>query len=140
MIATGTASPATSSIRAMSSDRSTPARVAVYSDDSSTRETVIRALGPEYEFLEIATPSMVISIMDSGTVDLAILDGEASPAGGLGLAKQLKDELDPCPPLLVLTGRPDDRWLAKWSNADASVSHPIDPIALGAAVAKLLRP
>jgi hypothetical protein len=57
----------------------------------------------------------------------------------MGLAKQLRDEIDPCPPLLVLTGRPDDAWLATWSRADASVSHPIDPLELGRAVVGLLR-
>ena len=67
--------------------------------------------------------------MDAGGIDLAILDGEAVPAGGMGIARQLKDEIYRCPPMLVLTGRPDDGWLATWSRADAAVPHPIDPIA-----------
>ena len=113
-------------------------RVLVYSDDATTRASVVVALGPEYEVTEVATPAMTVSILDNEKVDLAILDGEAVPAGGLGLAKQLKDELRACPPLLVITGRRDDRWLAKWSRADASISHPIDPIELGATVSKLL--
>ena len=46
----------------------------------------------------------------------------------MGLAKQLKDEIADCPPILVLTGRPDDAWLASWSRAEAAVPHPIDPI------------
>jgi DNA-binding response OmpR family regulator len=82
---------------------------------------------------------VVVSTIDAGGIDLAILDGEAAPAGGMGLAKQLKDEVADCPPILVLTGRPDDAWLASWSRAEAAVSHPIDPIALGEAVAALLR-
>ena len=77
--------------------------------------------------------------MDAGEIDLAILDGEAVPAGGMGIAKQLKDEIYQCPPLLVLTGRPQDAWLATWSRADAAVPHPIDPIQLAEAVAGLLR-
>ena len=67
--------------------------------------------------------------MDAGGIDLAILDGEAVPAGGMGIAKQLKDEIYHCPPMLVLTGRPQDAWLATWSRAEAAVPHPIDPIA-----------
>ena len=67
--------------------------------------------------------------MDAGGVDLAILDGEAVPAGGMGIAKQLKDEIYQCPPVLVLTGRPQDAWLATWSRAEAAVPHPIDPLA-----------
>ena len=44
-----------------------------------------------------------------------------------------------CPPLLVLTGRPDDAWLATWSRADGVVGHPVDPVRLPAVVASLLR-
>ena len=65
--------------------------------------------------------------MDSGKIDLAILDGEATPAGGMGIAKQLKDEIYRCPPVLVLTGRPQDAWLATWSRADGGRAAPARP-------------
>ena len=81
---------------------------------------------------------MVIRTMDEGGIDLVILDGEATPTGGVGIAKQLKDELETCPPILVLTGRPDDAWLATWSRAEAAVPHPIDPIRLADAVVGIL--
>ncbi len=120
-------------------------KILVYSDDADTREQVILALGrrphpdlPEAEYVEVATEPVVLQQMDSGTVDLAILDGEAVPAGGMGIAKQLKDEIYQCPPLLVLTGRPQDAWLATWSRADAAVPHPIDPLLLAEAVNRLL--
>jgi DNA-binding response OmpR family regulator len=126
---------------------SDPLRILVYSDDPRTREQVMLALGtrihpdlPELSYLETATAPMVISRMDAGGVDLAILDGEAVPAGGLGIAKQLKDELADCPPIVVITGRRDDAWLATWSGAEAALPHPIDPIKLAEAVAALLRP
>jgi DNA-binding response OmpR family regulator len=122
-----------------------PVRVLVYSDDADTRERVILALGrrphpdlPEAEYVEVATEPVVIQQMDSGTIDLAILDGEAAPAGGLGIAKQLKDEIFRCPPILVVTGRPQDAWLATWSRADAAVPHPVDPLLLGEVVVRLL--
>ncbi|MFV8241824.1 response regulator transcription factor [Mycolicibacterium peregrinum] len=123
-----------------------PLRILVYSDNPRTREQVRLALGkrvhpelPELEYVEIATAPMVVAQMDAGGIDLAILDGEATPAGGMGVAKQLKDEVANCPPILVLTGRPDDAWLASWSQAEAAVPHPIDPIRLGDAVVSLLR-
>ena len=125
-----------------------PARVTVlvYSDDVDTRQQVILALGkrphpdlPELEYVEVATEPVVIQQMDSGVIDLAILDGEAVPAGGMGIAKQLKDEIYQCPPLLVLTGRVQDNWLATWSRADGAVSHPLDPIELAETVIRLLR-
>ena len=87
----------------------------------------------------MATEPVVIQNMDAGGIDLAILDGEAVPAGGMGIAKQLKDEIYHCPPVLVLTGRPQDAWLATWSRAEAAVPHPIDPIQLAEAVVGLLR-
>ena len=122
-------------------------KVLVYSDDVNTRQQVILALGrrvhpdlPELEYVEVATEPVVIQNMDAGRVDLAILDGEAVPAGGMGIAKQLKDEIYHCPPVLVLTGRPQDAWLATWSRAEAAVPHPLDPIQLAEAVIGLLRP
>jgi DNA-binding response OmpR family regulator len=122
-------------------------RVLVYSDDMNTRATVVRALGPhphpdlpQVEYLECATEPVVIAAMDAGGIDLAILDGEAVPAGGMGIARQLKDEIFRCPPLLVLIGRAEDGWLATWSRADAAVAYPIDPLALAETVVRLLRP
>ena len=122
-------------------------RILVYSSNNRTREQVRSALGrrihpdlPELHYLDVATAAVVVAQVAGGGFDLVILDGEATPAGGLGLAKQLKDEVDPCPPILVLTGRSDDAWLATWSRAEAAVPHPIDPIRLGEAVAELLRP
>lgn len=118
----------------------------VYSDDSDTRGQVVLALGtrphpdlPPFEYVECATEPVVIQHMDTGTVDLAILDGEAVPAGGMGIARQLKNEIYRCPPILVLTGRPQDAWLATWSLADGAVAHPIDPILLAEGVIDLVR-
>ena len=121
--------------------------VLVYSDDRRTRAAVLSALGrrpgpglPLIEYFECATEPAVIARMDAGGVDLAILDGEAVPAGGMGICRQLKDEVYRCPPLLVLVGRPQDAWLATWSRADAVVAHPLDPIVVAQTVAGLLAP
>jgi DNA-binding response OmpR family regulator len=131
-----------------STSASAPAlRVLVYSDDADVRQQVQLALGkrphpdlPPLEYVEVATEPVVIRTMDSHTIDLAILDGEAVPAGGMGIARQLKDEIYRCPPLLVLTGRAQDNWLATWSRADGAVAHPLDPFELVDAVVRLLRP
>ena len=124
----------------------TPLKVLVYSDDANTRQQVILALGrrphpdlPELTYVEVATEPVVIQQLDAGGIALAILDGEAVPAGGLGIAKQLKDEIYECPPVLVLVGRPQDAWLATWSRAEAVVTHPIDPVQLAESVIGLLR-
>ncbi|WP_169570415.1 response regulator transcription factor [Nocardioides insulae] len=130
----------------MTDPNAKPLQVLVYSDDVTTREQVILALGrrphpdlPEVEYVQVATEPVVLAHLDAGGIDLAVLDGEAVPAGGLGIAKQLKDEIDPCPPIVVLTGRPQDAWLATWSRAEAAVSQPIDPVELAGKVVALLR-
>ncbi|MBO0812618.1 MAG: hypothetical protein J2P23_11325 [Microlunatus sp.] len=126
----------------------TPARVAtvlVYASDRTVRAQVRAALGrkvasdlPEIRIVEAATQPAVIKAADAGGIDLLLLDGEARP-GGMGVCRQLKDEVYNCPPVLIITGRPDDAWLATWSRADAAVPHPIDPVTLPTAVAAMLR-
>lgn len=122
-----------------------PLVVLLYASDRTVRENIRLTLGrklaadlPAIQVLEVATQPAVITAMDAGGIDLAILDGEAVP-GGMGLCRQLKDEVFNCPPVLVLIGRPDDAWLATWSRADGAVSHPVDPIRLPEAAAALLR-
>ena len=123
-----------------------PLQVLVYSDDKTTRSDVMLALGkrphpdlPRVEYVECATEPVVWQHLDAGGLDLVILDGEAVPAGGMGIARQMKDEIFQSPPALVITGRPQDAWLATWSKAEAAVPHPIDPLQLADAVIRLLR-
>lgn len=118
----------------------------VYSDDAAVRDQVRGAVGRRpaddlgrIDWVECATGKQVLAALQTGDVDAVVLDGEAWPTGGIGLAKQMKDELADCPPVLVLIARPDDRWLATWSQADAVVRHPIDPPELSDALADLLR-
>ena len=121
-------------------------RVLLYSDDSQTRAAVRMAVGrrpapdlPAVDWVECATHDAVVMHADAGGLDVLVLDGEAAPSGGMGLCRQLKSEIYRCPPVLVLTGRPQDAWLAAWSLADAAVPHPLDPMAVVEAVADLAR-
>ncbi len=120
--------------------------VLLYSDDKTTRDAVRVTVGRRpardvevSSWRECATAEAVIEAVENATFDVLILDGEAAPLGGLGLCRQLKSEIFDCPPILVLTGRPQDGWLATWSLADQAVPHPLDPIVLAAAVAALGR-
>lgn len=121
-------------------------KVLVYSDDADTRAQIRLAAGrrpapdvPRVEFVECATEPAVIRALDEGGFGVAILDGEAAPAGGMGVCKQMKDEIYDCPPVLLIIARPDDGWLATWSRADAVTSHPIEPMRLAEALAALMR-
>ena len=118
----------------------------LYSDDARTRSSVKLAVGrrpaadvPRVTWVECATEPAVIARVDKGGLDLIVLDGEASPAGGMGICRQLKDEIFHCPPVIVLIGRQDDRWLATWSRADAVIAYPLDPIRVAASVAEMMR-
>ena len=126
--------------------------IIVYSDDASVRAAITAALGkrvsddlPEHQIEEFATGPALRAFVDRKSVsgelraDLFILDGEAVPEGGMGIARQLKDEVFNCPPVLLITGRREDAWLAAWSRAEASVIHPIDPFTLANTVANLMR-
>ena len=121
--------------------------IVIYSDDSSVRAAITTALGnrvasdfPAHKIHEFATGPALRAFVDRGSqVDLFILDGEAVPEGGMGIARQIKDEVFNAPPVLLITGRREDAWLAAWSRAEASVMHPIDPFTLAQTVADLLR-
>jgi len=131
----------------VSSEQAAPQslKVLVYSDDRLVRQQVMLALGvrpaahlPALEYTEVATEPALISRVDSTRFDLLILDGEAAPAGGMGISRQLKDEIYRCPPILVLVGRPADAWLATWSRADGAVLLPVNAIALAEEATRLL--
>lgn len=122
------------------------ATVLVYSHNANTREQVRLAAGrrpaadvPPVEFLECATLPAVLKALDKGGIDVCVLDGEAVPAGGMGVCRQIKDEVFNCPPVLLLIGRPQDAWLATWSRAESAVTLPVDPVEFPEALASLLR-
>src|SRR5512140_3623755 len=128
----------------MITDLERPLAVLVYSDDAAARTSVIAAMGrrpaadlPLVECHEFATEPALIRRLDAGGVDLAILDGEAVPSGGMGIARRMKNEIYGAPPVLLLLGRPQDAWLATWSQAEAVIPHPIDPVLLAQAAAAL---
>jgi DNA-binding response OmpR family regulator len=120
--------------------------VLVFSHRPEIREIIVTAVGrrpaPDLgrvRYVEADTIAEVLYEMDSGGIDLAILDGEAQPTGGMGLSRQLKNEITDCPPIVVAVRRKDDRWLATWSQADAVIVHPLDPLISAETVAEVLR-
>ncbi|WP_347350044.1 response regulator [Intrasporangium sp.] len=120
--------------------------VLLYSDDITTRDAVRAAVGRRpakdvevVRWHECATHAAVEKAVHTDHFDMLVLDGEAAKVGGMGICRQLKNEIFDCPPVIVLTGRPQDSWLAAWSLADLAVPHPLDPIALASAVADLAR-
>ncbi|WP_232662245.1 hypothetical protein [Pseudonocardia sp. TRM90224] len=129
-----------------SPDAHEPLNVLVFSHRAEVREAITMAVGrrpaPDLgrvRYVEAGGMAEVLRAMDGGTIDLAILDGEAQPTGGMGVSRQLKNEIDDCPPIIVTVRRRDDRWLATWSQADAVIVHPLDPLTSAETVADVLR-
>ena len=120
--------------------------VLVYSQRAEVRTGMRTAVGrraaPELgriDWVECANYSQVKNQLDSGLIDLVILDGDAQPTGGVGLCRQFKNKIKDCPPIIVLLLRSQDRWLATWAQADAVLLRPFDPVTAAAAVAQTLR-
>lgn len=123
----------------------------VFSDDSSVRQAVIDGVGrrpaknlPRVSWTEAATAEGVrLAIKDREAdskkpFDALVLDAEAKKLGGMGLAHELYTELDSRPPVVLLTARPQDDWLAAWSKAEVVVPRPLDPLSLQEGVARAL--
>ncbi len=122
-----------------------PSMVLLYSDDAKVRDTMRLAIGTRpaadllVKFVEASSHDEVIRLVDDTDIDLLVLDGEAAPSGGLGIARQLKDEIEDCPPTCVVIARAADRWLAAYARVDATLTHPLDPMTTGQTVATMLR-
>jgi DNA-binding response OmpR family regulator len=120
--------------------------VLLYSDDPRVREQMRLAIGTRpaadvaIEFVEVATYDECLRLVDDYEVDLMVLDGEATPAGGIGIARQIKDDRPAdSPPTCVVIARAADRWLAAYAQVDATLVYPLDPIATGQTVTRMLR-
>lgn len=129
----------------MTAPEATQYTVLLYSDDPAVRDTMREAIGIRptadtvVEFVDAATYAECVKLIDDYEIDLVVLDGEAAPAGGLGIARQLHDEIAETPPTVVVIARAADRWLAAYAKVTATLTHPLDPVTTGRTVAELLR-
>ncbi|MDR2373694.1 MAG: response regulator [Bifidobacteriaceae bacterium] len=122
-----------------------PISILLYSDNAAVRGEVRAFLGDSLgedarpiEWTEVATHEMVVILAQEGVYDLIVMDNEASRLGGVGLTRQLREELDWTPTILLLLARQQDAWLGAWSGADAALLQPVDPLELGSVVAGLV--
>jgi DNA-binding response OmpR family regulator len=119
--------------------------VLLYSDDVAVRDKIRMAIGTRpaadlaVEFVDASTWEECRRLLDVYEIDLMVLDGEASPAGGLGIARQTKDEYPDPPPVCVVIARAADRWLAAFAQVDQTLIYPLDPVTTGQTVATMLR-
>ncbi|MEV6346052.1 hypothetical protein [Actinoplanes sp. NPDC051851] len=129
----------------MSDATPTKYTVLLYSDDAAVRDRFRLAIGPRpaadlaVEFADASSWEECRRLLDDYEIDLMVLEGEATPAGGLGIARQTKDEYPSPPPTCVVIARAADRWLAAYAQVDATLLAPLDPVTTGQTVAGLLR-
>ena len=118
--------------------------VLLYSDDLAVRDRIRLAIGVRpaadlsVEFVDASTWEECRILLDTYEIDLMVLDGEATPASGLGIARQTKDEYATPPPTCVVIARAADRWLAAFAQVDATLVHPLDPVTTGQTIAGML--
>jgi DNA-binding response OmpR family regulator len=119
--------------------------VLLYSDDAEVRDRMRLAIGTRpavdltVKFVDASTYAEVVKLVDDTDIDLLVLDGEATPGGGLGIARQLKDEIADAPPVVLAIARAADRWLASYAKVEGTIMYPLDPVTTGETVSALLR-
>lgn len=95
----------------------------------------------DIELLEVATPQRALAQLDAeGDFDLVVADADTAPTGGFALSREMKARVQmgrDMPPVILLIARDADRFLAKWSQADAFLSKPPDPFDLAEVVRAL---
>ena len=117
----------------------------VFSDDVEVREAVISGVGiqaskdtPRITWHEAATMFGVVELVKEHDFAFLVLDAETQKHGGMGIAKELENTFDKVPPIIFLTARQQDAWLATWAGAAAIVTAPLDPLTLQETVARVL--
>ncbi len=123
-----------------------PLTILVFTGDKDRRHAVVNRIGlraskdtPRIEWVEAETGFGVRDAFDQQDFAMLILDAEAKKEGGMSIAQDLRETRDGVPPIVFLTARAQDEWLATWAGAAAVVADPIDPIILQETVADVLR-
>ena len=112
--------------------------VLLVSPDERSRElmalavrSIERRLGEELRFRAAANGELGIRAALRDRPDMIVADEIVSREGAFGLARTLRDHVEPYTGVIViLLERTHDAWLAKWSGADAWFVKPVDPFEL----------
>ena len=123
-------------------------KVLVVSADPAVREQMAlaargarRVLGQDepFDLLQASDGIRGMAVAWKHRPDVVVADEITSRAGAFALAKELKGAAKPFRGgVVILLERPQDEWLAAWAGADAWFVKPIDPFALGDAVATMV--
>ncbi len=93
--------------------------------------SIERRLGEPLEFLEADNGERGRIVALRRRPAAVVADEFASREGAFSLARSLRGDVDPYTgAIVILLDREQDRWLARWSGADAWFVKPVDPFAL----------
>ena len=100
--------------------------VLVVDDDAPIRESLRKVLqGVDYEIISAANGQEAIEKLRSEKIDLMLLDLGLPVKEGWGTVIWLA-QVNPCLPVIIITGRWNQRELAKKMGADALMDKPLD--------------
>jgi len=116
-------------------------RVLVVEDDDATREVVLSALR-EAGHHTISAPDGqdALRLAMISEPDVVVLDLELPLMSGPEFIASWRAQLGTCAPIVVISGRPDVREVARGLNARAAFAKPFDLGALVAAVTQNQQP
>lgn len=121
-------------------------RVLIVSPDPHERQRAASALDLEadVEVVEAAGGRQAGELLRSIGVDVIVIDGDLQPKGGFSWLYELRADAQlhdtVRPPAVVMTARPQDRFLADWAGAEAVVGKPVDGFRVRDVVLRLGRP
>lgn len=111
--------------------------VLIYSADADKRRIVKEGTGvrpgkgsPRINWIEAATARGAIAAVKKHHPSIAVLDGETPKVGGMAVARQIRNQLDFQPLLVLMTARTQDDWLAEWAGARFILHAPYDALDL----------
>ncbi|MEP6973053.1 MAG: hypothetical protein ABI869_02795 [Actinomycetota bacterium] len=120
--------------------------VLLVSPDPASRElmalavrSIERRIGSPLRFRAAKNGELGIRAALRDRPQIVVADEIASRAGAFALAKALRDDAEPFTGVIViLLERKQDKWLARWSGADAWFVRPVDPFELADRVLELV--
>lgn len=119
-------------------------RVLIVSEHAVERSRAASMLRPraDVEVTEAGTARDAKRLLVDEDFDVLVIDGDLAPQGGFSFLYEFHLQADhvgaTTPPAIVLTARPEDRWLADWARATATLPKPVDPFEVARAVDELV--
>lgn len=90
---------------------------------------------------EVGTARAAKRLLVDEDFDVLVIDGNLAPQGGFSFLYEFHLQAEQkgftVPPTIVLTARPEDRWLADWARATTTLPKPVDPFAVARTVDEL---